>query len=285
MAREREEIKADAERLRRDRQRLERDSKRVLSALPTKKERTEIEDLREKLARAREDQRAKDTKQRHAGGQAPRADRGLADGGCGAQRGEAPFEQQILDGGKEAKKYGGQVDEEEEKEEEEFERKRRELREREAEEEERAERRRERERKMREDRERELRERRKAEEAAEAEARRAEKAAAEKAAAAASASAGGVTAAEAAAACGIPSVHDPAPRVGPPPSSGSRGGADEFARRRRIERVLPGGRRVVHFANGTLKDISPSERGPISTVYFTNGDVKRTHPGGRVEYF
>ena len=65
MAQEREEIKADAERLRRDRQRLERDSKRVLSALPTKKERTEIEDLREKLARAREDQRAKDTKQRH----------------------------------------------------------------------------------------------------------------------------------------------------------------------------------------------------------------------------
>ena len=49
MAREREEIKADAERLRRDRQRLERDSKRVLSALPTKKERTEIENLREKL--------------------------------------------------------------------------------------------------------------------------------------------------------------------------------------------------------------------------------------------
>jgi len=25
--------------------------------------------------------------------------------------------------------------------------------------------------------------------------------------------------------------------------------------------------------------------GPIATVYFTNGDVKRTHPGGRVEYF
>jgi centromere protein J len=41
----------------------------------------------------------------------------------------------------------------------------------------------------------------------------------------------------------------------------------------------------VHFTNGTLKDISPSMEGPISTVYFTNGDVKRSHPGGRVEYY
>ena len=295
MAQEREEIKADAERLRRDRQRLERDSKRVLSALPTKKERTEIEDLREKLARAREDQRAKDTKQRHTVDRLRAQIVDLQTEVAELKGEKRRLEQQILDGGKEAK-YG-QVEEEEEEEEEEaeFERKRRELREREAEEEERAERRREREQKMREDRERELeldrerelRERRKAEKAekekAETEARRAEKAAA----AAASASAGGVTAAEAAAACGLPSVHDPAPRVGPPPSSDHhRGGADEIAHDDgRVERVLPGGRRVVRFANGTLKDISPSAGGPISTVYFTNGDVKRTHPGGRVEYF
>ena len=38
---------------------------------------------------------------------------------------------------------------------------------------------------------------------------------------------------------------------------------------------------VVHFSNGTLKDMSPSLEGPIATVYFTNGDVKRTHPVGR----
>jgi centromere protein J len=31
--------------------------------------------------------------------------------------------------------------------------------------------------------------------------------------------------------------------------------------------------------------MSPSLEGPIAAVYFTNGDVKRTHPGGRVEYF
>lgn len=42
---------------------------------------------------------------------------------------------------------------------------------------------------------------------------------------------------------------------------------------------------MVHFSNGTLKDMSPSREGPIATVYFTNGDVKRAHPGGRVEYF
>ena len=52
-----------------------------------------------------------------------------------------------------------------------------------------------------------------------------------------------------------------------------------------MERVTPYGRRVVKFANGTLKDVTPSNNGPISTVYFTNGDVKRAHPGGRVEYF
>ena len=294
MAQEREEIKADAERLRRDRQRLERDSKRVLSALPTKKERTEMEDLREKLARAREDQRAKDTKQRHTVDRLRAQIVDLQTEVAELKGEKRRLEQQILDGGKEAK-YGRVEEEEEEEEEEEFERKRRELREREAEEEERAARRREREQKMRDDREREDRERRKAadekakaeaEAEAEAAARRAEKAAAA-AAASASASAGGVTAAEAAAARGLPSVHDPAPRVGPPPSSAdSRGGADEIAHDDgRVERVLPGGRRVVRFANGTLKDISPSAGGPISTVYFTNGDVKRTHPGGRVEYF
>ena len=42
---------------------------------------------------------------------------------------------------------------------------------------------------------------------------------------------------------------------------------------------------MVTFANGTVKDVTPSAEGAISTVYFTNGDVKRAHPGGRVEYF
>jgi len=108
------------------------------------------------------------------------------------------------------------------------------------------------------------------------------------AAAAAAGSSGGVTAAEAAAAHKLPSVHDPPPRVGPPPSpeSSEVTSAETITHDDgRVERVLPRGRRVVHFANGTLKDIVPSTEGPISTVYFTNGDVKRTHPGGRVEYF
>ena len=42
---------------------------------------------------------------------------------------------------------------------------------------------------------------------------------------------------------------------------------------------------MVTFANGTVKDVTMSKEGNISTVYFTNGDVKRAHPGGRVEYF
>ena len=99
IASEREEIKADADRLRRDRQRLERDSKRVLSALPTKKERTEMDDLREKLARAQEDQRAKDTKQRHT---VDRLRAQIADlqTECAELKGEKRrLEQQILDGG------------------------------------------------------------------------------------------------------------------------------------------------------------------------------------------
>ena len=307
IASEREEIKADADRLRRDRQRLERDSKRVLSALPTKKERTEMDDLKEKLARAQEDQRAKDTKQRHT---VDRLRAQIADlqTECAELKGEKRrLEQQILDGGAQGapKRYEMDDDAEEE-------RRADELREREAEEEERAARRREREQRDREDRERELelererelRERRRreversaaAEKAAAAEraeadkARKAEKtlAAAAAAAAAAAGSSGGVTAAEAAAAHKLPSVHDPPPRVGPPPSpeSSEVTSAETITHDDgRVERVLPRGRRVVHFANGTLKDIVPSTEGPISTVYFTNGDVKRTHPGGRVEYF
>ena len=301
IASEREEIKADADRLRRDRQRLERDSKRVLSALPTKKERTEMDDLREKLARAQEDQRAKDTKQRHT---VDRLRAQIADlqTECAELKGEKRrLEQQILDGGAQGapKRYEMDDDAEEE-------RRADELREREAEEEERAARRREREQRDREDRERELelererelRERRRreversaaAEKAAAAERAKADKARkAEKTlAAAAAGSSGGVTAAEAAAAHKLPSVHDPPPRVGPPPSpeSSEVTSAETITHDDgRVERVLPRGRRVVHFANGTLKDIVPSTEGPISTVYFTNGDVKRTHPGGRVEYF
>ena len=53
----------------------------------------------------------------------------------------------------------------------------------------------------------------------------------------------------------------------------------------RSERLLANGRRVVRFANGTLKDVTPTSSGAVSTVYFTNGDVKRTRPGGAVEYF
>ena len=116
IASEREEIKADADRLRRDRQRLERDSKRVLSALPTKKERTEMDDLKEKLARAQEDQRAKDTKQRHT---VDRLRAQIADlqTECAELKGEKRrLEQQILDGGAQGapKRYEMDDDAEEE---------------------------------------------------------------------------------------------------------------------------------------------------------------------------
>ena len=98
--------------------------------------------------------------------------------------------------------------------------------------------------------------------------------------------------AEASAAVRVPSVRDPPPRVPPPPpfeddpaSPGAAareggGGGDG-----RSERLLANGRRVVRFANGTLKDVTPTSSGAVSTVYFTNGDVKRTRPGGAVEYF
>ena len=104
----------------------------------------------------------------------------------------------------------------------------------------------------------------------------------------------GVSAIEAAAAHRVPSVRDAPPRVGPPPAAadgaGAGAGLGAFESRRhedgRVERVsIETGRRVVTFANGTVKDVTPSAEGAISTVYFTNGDVKRAHPGGRVEYF
>jgi len=103
----------------------------------------------------------------------------------------------------------------------------------------------------------------------------------------------GVSAVEAAAAHRVPSVRDAPPRVGPPPAVSDAGecsglGAFDVNRHEdgRVERVSrETGRRVVTFANGTVKDVVPSAEGSISTVYFTNGDVKRAHPGGRVEYF
>ena len=88
----------------------------------------------------------------------------------------------------------------------------------------------------------------------------------------------------------LPSVRDPPPRAGAPPSEADGLGEGDDSERKthedgRTERCFPDGRRVVRFANGTLKDVEPSADGPVSTVHFTNGDVKRTHPGGRVEYF
>ena len=115
MAQEREEIKADAERLRRD-SRGWSATQRVLSALPTKKERQRLRTSREKLARAREDQRAKDTKQRHTVDRLRAQIVDLQTEVAELKGEKRRLEQQILDGGKEAK-YG-QVEEEEEEEEE-----------------------------------------------------------------------------------------------------------------------------------------------------------------------
>ena len=60
---------------------------------------------------------------------------------------------------------------------------------------------------------------------------------------------------------------------------GRRLGAKD-ARGRSDRAVLPRRPAGGPLRQRDAKDVEPSADGPVSTVHFTNGDVKRTHPGG-----
>lgn len=82
------------------------------------------------------------------------------------------------------------------------------------------------------------------------------------------------------------SVYDPTPSVSTAQSANAGATREREHDDGRVERSFADGRRVVTFPNGTCKEIvqrSPDE--VMETVYFVNGDVKRTHPGGTIEYY
>lgn len=84
-----------------------------------------------------------------------------------------------------------------------------------------------------------------------------------------------------------PSVHDPVPSVSDKSSLNSTSGMiQEVAHDDgRMERIFANSRRVVKFPNGTIKEMVPSSDGTVSTVYFANGDIKRSYPDDSVEYY
>lgn len=83
------------------------------------------------------------------------------------------------------------------------------------------------------------------------------------------------------------SIHDPAPSVNDKSRLLSSIGVVQEIEHDdgRIERFYGSGRRVVTFTNGTIKEMVPIGGGTEETVYFTNDDIKRTSPGGVVEYY
>ena len=306
------ELEQRAERVRRDRQRLERDTRRAAeNGAATKRERTELESVKEALAKATEEAKTRDAKHRAAADRLRRQVADLRDEVDELKGEKRRLEQQLLRRGageaERGKRRGAGLNAHSASKRDHA-REAREARER-------------RDRRDREEMEqlaREQRERRAREEARERElanARDEEDASDEEDAESREDAESlesepfenrdailentidrddreiGVSAVEAAAAHRVPSVRDAPPRVGPPPAAdGAGAGLGAFESRRhedgRVERVsIETGRRVVTFANGTVKDVTPSAEGAISTVYFTNGDVKRAHPGGRVEYF
>ena len=305
------ELEQRAERVRRDRQRLERDTRRAAeNGAATKRERTELESLKEALAKATEEAKTRDAKHRAAADRLRRQVADLRDEVDELKGEKRRLEQQLLRRGageaERGKRRGAGLNAHSASKRD-LAREAREARER-------------RDRRDREEMEqlaREQRERRAREEARErelADARDEEDASDEEDTESREDAESlesepslndailenttdrddreiGVSAVEAAAAHRVPSVRDAPPRVGPPPAAdGAGAGLGAFESRRhedgRVERVsIETGRRVVTFANGTVKDVTPSAEGAISTVYFTNGDVKRAHPGGRVEYF
>jgi centromere protein J len=318
---QKQKLEAQAERVRRDRQRLERDARRAAEAgSTTKRERTELESLREALAKATDEAKAKDAKHRAAADRLRRQVNDLRDEVDELKGEKRRLEQTLLrrqkgagDAEREKRRGAGAVSKRDlAREQLELAREARERRDRE-----------EMEKLAREQRERRAREEarerdsllRDEEDASDEEDARSDSRRGVDSEPDSDASLSdsfrvskrrerdtvkdpvdslGVSAVEAAAAHRVPSVRDAPPRVGPPPAvsdaehSCSGLGAFDVNRHEdgRVERVSrETGRRVVTFANGTVKDVVPSAEGSISTVYFTNGDVKRAHPGGRVEYF
>lgn len=311
-------LDATAERVKRDRQRLDRESRRAAeSTTTTKKERVEIDDLKKELARVMEEAKIKDSKHKASQDRLRRQITDFRDEVQELKGEKRRLEQQIL-GFRSADESGGRAAKPKKTDES---RRERELREREAREA--RELRERRDREEIEELAREQRERRAAEEQRDRELLQRDDETTEEGEGYSSSDSDtserddvrlsahsrglggsdvaksefhhtqhdvvGVGVAEAAAAHMLPSVRDAPPRVGPPPDNdgASLPGPVDVNQHEdgRVERVTPHGRRVVKFTNGTLKDVTPSAEGPISTVYFTNGDVKRAHPGGRVEYF
>ena len=306
--------------MRRDRHRLERDARRAAeTGSVTKRERTELESLKEVLAKATEEAKAKDAKHRAAADRLRRQVADLRDEVDELKGEKRRLEQQLLrrgDAEREKRRGAGTVSKRD------LAREAREARERRDRDEMEQLAREQRERRAREEaREREMLERDDDASDSDADSRRDDVESESESEASLSDAfrprseregtlasrtpsgvrtertedanhAEGVSAVEAAAAHRVPSVRDAPPRVGPPPtvSDGEFAGLGAFDAHRhedgRVERVSrQTGRRVVTFANGTVKDVTSSKEGNISTVYFTNGDVKRVHPGGRVEYF
>jgi len=69
----------------------------------------------------------------------------------------------------------------------------------------------------------------------------------------------------------------------PPPGAALAAAATgEASGEGRRERRLPDGTRRVQYANGTQKQTLPDK---TTTVWFNNGDLKRTRAGGKIEYF
>ena len=79
------------------------------------------------------------------------------------------------------------------------------------------------------------------------------------------------------------SVRDPLPSVSDKVRLRSTAGLEREIPHEdgRVERVFADGRRIVFFANGTIKEIDGHE----TTIFFTNGDIKRTHQNGIIEYY
>jgi centromere protein J len=318
---QKQKLEAQAERVRRDRQRLERDARRAAEAgSTTKRERTELESLREALAKATEEAKAKDAKHRAAADRLRRQVNDLRDEVDELKGEKRRLEQTLLrrqkgagDAEREKRRGAGAVSKRDlAREQLELAREQRERRDREEMEKLAREQRERRAREEARERDSLLRDEEDAsdEEDARSDSRRGVDSEPESDASLSDSfrvskrrerdtskdpvDSLGVSAVEAAAAHRVPSVRDAPPRVGPPPAvsdaehSCSGLGAFDVNRHEdgRVERVSrETGRRVVTFANGTVKDVVPSAEGSISTVYFTNGDVKRAHPGGRVEYF
>ena len=82
------------------------------------------------------------------------------------------------------------------------------------------------------------------------------------------------------------SVHDPVPSVSMVPSLTAGVVREREHEDGRVERHFADGRRIITFPNGTAKEIVQlGASASLETIYFINGDVKRTHPSGLVEYY